>query len=78
MKTYLILYHNSDGENPLLVLQRLTGIGFKPVTGAYDLEYDHGRSVDIDDIMHLSIKVHETLRGSGVIYKFETVNLEEE
>jgi hypothetical protein len=76
MKTYLILYHHSEGENPLLVMQKLTGLGFKPITGAYDLEYDHGRPVDIDDIMHLSIKVHETLRGSGVFYKLETVPLE--
>ncbi len=72
MKTYLILFHHSEGENPLLVMQRLTGLGFKPITGAYDLEYDHKQPVDIDDIMHLSIKVHETLRGSGVFYKLES------
>jgi len=75
MKTYLILYHHSEGENPLLVMQKLTDLGFKPITGAYDLEYDHGGTIDIDDIMHLSIKVHETLRGSGVFYKLETVPL---
>ncbi|MFX1512656.1 MAG: hypothetical protein ACFFCQ_08730 [Promethearchaeota archaeon] len=78
MKTYLILWHSSEGENPRLVMQRLTGLGFKPITGHYDLEYDYGRRVTLEDIMALSVKVHETLRGSGVLYKLETVNLEED
>ncbi len=75
MKTYLILWHSSEGENPLFVMQKLTGLGFKPITGYYDLEYDHGKAVGIDDIMSLSIKIHETLKGSGVLYKLESVPL---
>ncbi|MFX0184529.1 MAG: hypothetical protein ACFE95_15720 [Candidatus Hodarchaeota archaeon] len=78
MKTFLILWHSSEGKNPLFVMQRLTGLGFKPVLGHYDLEFDHGRPVEIDDVMNLSIKVHETLRGSGILYKLETPSLEEE
>lgn len=78
MITYLILWHSSEGENPSEVLERLTGLGFKPITGYYDLEYDHGKSVGIDEIMDFSIKVHETLRGTGVLYKLETVNPSEE
>ncbi len=77
MKTYLILWHSSEGENPRLVMQRLTGLGFRPITGHYDLEYDHGRKVDLEDIMSLSVQVHETLRGSSVLYKLETVAEEE-
>ena len=72
MKTYLVLWHNSEGANPYEVMQALTGIGFKPVTGHYDLEYDHGQNVTVDDIMELAIKVHETLKGMNVLYKLET------
>ncbi len=77
MRTYLIIWHNSDGENPLTVLEKLTGMGFKPIKGYYDYEYDYERAVSIDDIMEFAIKVHETLRGTGVLYKLETVNDEE-
>ena len=76
MITYIVIWHSSEGENPLLVTERLTGLGFKPIIGYYDMEYDHGREVDLDEILSLSIKVHETLRGSGVLYKLETVTVE--
>ena len=78
MKTYLIIFHSSSGENPLLVMQRLTGLGFKPVTGKYDLEYDWRRDISVHDILELSIKIHETLKGTGVFYKLETPEFEEE
>lgn len=70
--TYLIIWHSSEGENPLKVKDRLTGLGFKPLTGYHDYEYDHGGIPSIDDILGLSIKVHETLKGSGVMYKLES------
>ena len=72
MKTYLILWHSSEGQNPMEVMERLTRIGFKPITGRYDLEYDHNKRVDVQEIMSLAIKVHETLKGSGALYKLET------
>ena len=72
MKTYLIIWHNSEGANPYEVMQALTSIGFKPVKGHYDLAYDHGNNIDVSDIMELAIKVHETLKGMNVLYKLET------
>lgn len=77
MITNLIIWHSSEGKNPPEVLQRLTGLGFRPVTGYYDFMYDHGKEVSINDIMEFSIKVHETLRGTGVLYKLETVTIED-
>ena len=76
MKTYLMIWHSAEGENPLEVMERLTRIGFKPVIGRYDLEYDHGRNVDVVEVMELSIKVHETLKGTGVLYKIETPDID--
>ncbi len=73
MKTYLIIWHSSEGENPLVVMRKLADLGFQPITGYYDMEYDHGRRVSIDDIMDFSRKVHQTLKGTGVMYKLESV-----
>ena len=78
MKTFLILFHSSAGENPLKVMQRLTSLGFQPSLGKYDLEFDWGRKVEVLDVLELSIKVHETLHNSGVFYKLETPSLDEE
>lgn len=72
MKTYLLLWHSSEGENPLEVMERLTRLGFKPVKGRYDLEYDHGKDVELIDIITLGNMVHETLKGTKVLYKIET------
>ncbi|MHA2250619.1 MAG: hypothetical protein ACXAD7_09655 [Candidatus Kariarchaeaceae archaeon] len=75
MKTYLLLFHSSEGESPYIVMEKLTRIGFKPIQGHYDLEYDHGKHIEIDDIMSLASHVHETLRGCKVFYKLESVPL---
>lgn len=72
MKTYLILWHSSEGVEPSNVVQKLTSIGFKHIKGQYDLEYDHERNVDVEEIMELGRKVHQTLKGTGVLYKMET------
>ncbi len=73
MKTYLLLFHSSEGEYPHIVMEKLTRIGFNPIRGHYDLEYDHGSHIEIDDIMRLATTVHETLRGCKVFYKLETI-----
>ncbi len=78
MKTYLLLFHYSEGETPFIVKEKLTRIGFKPIKGHYDLVYDHGSKVEIDDIMQLANQVHETLRGSKVFYKLETLSFVDE
>lgn len=78
MKTYLVVWHSSEGKNPLDVLERLSDLGFSPRTGYHDYEYDHGREIDMDALMQFSIKVHETLRGTGVLYKLETLNPHDE
>lgn len=72
MKTYILIWHSSEGENPLQVMERLTRIGFKPVRGKYDLEFDHGTEVELIDIITLGNMVHETLNGTKVLYKLET------
>ncbi|MCY3412610.1 MAG: hypothetical protein INQ03_13310 [Candidatus Heimdallarchaeota archaeon] len=78
MKTYLLLWHSSEGDNPLVVKEKLTRMGFKPIMGHYDLVYDHKKTIDLVELMTLANQVHETLRGSNVLYKLETVPLGED
>lgn len=72
MKTYLTMMFNSEGANPVEVVERLRGLGFKPVRGVPDHVYDWGRDVDIEDILQIATSVHETLKGSKVFYQLHT------
>jgi len=73
MKTYLILWFNSEGAEPATVMERLLAMGFKPIKGHYDHVYDWGREATLDEILQLGNAVHETLKGLKVMYKLETV-----
>lgn len=73
MKTYLTIWFNSEGASPSEVAERLQAIGFKPVRGYYDHVYDWKRRAALEEILELSNKIHETLKGLKVLYKLETV-----
>ena len=73
MKTYLILWFSSEGAEPRVVIEKLLSIGFKPVRGYYDLAYDWGKEATMEEVLMLSNAIRETIRGSNVMYKMETV-----
>ncbi len=74
MKTYLTIWFNSEGAEPMVVVERLLAMGFKPIKGHYDHVYDWQRDdVELDEVLRLGNKVHETLKGFKVLYKLETV-----
>ncbi|UCH01793.1 MAG: hypothetical protein JSV20_08135 [Candidatus Bathyarchaeota archaeon] len=73
MKTYLMIWFNSEGAEPQIVVQKLQGIGFKPMRGPYDHVYEWVEDVDLDKILQLGNTIHETLKGLKVLYKLETV-----
>ncbi|MBI1973614.1 hypothetical protein HYS54_02270 [Candidatus Micrarchaeota archaeon] len=72
MKTYLLVWFNSEGRKSSEITKRLTGLGFKVTKGAYDYEYDWKRNADLEEIFSLSDKVHETLRGCNAYFKVES------
>ena len=72
MKTYLTVWFNSEGAGPVEVVERLRSFGFKPLRGYHDHVYDWKRDVDLGDILQLTDKIHETLKGLKVLYKIET------
>ncbi len=73
MKTYLIIWFNSEGSEPTVVVERLLAMGFKPIKGRYDHVYNWRRDVELDEVLRLGNAVHETLKGCKVLYKLEIV-----
>ncbi len=74
MKTYLVLWFNSNGSLPSEIDRSLMSLGFQPVQGNYDYVYVWGNNVDLADILKFTDKIHMTLKGTGVMFKTETVN----
>ena len=72
MKTYLTLWFSSEGAGPVEVVERLRSLGFEPLSGYHDHVYDWKRNVELADILQLTDKIHETLKGLNVLYKIET------
>ena len=74
MKTYLIIWVNSEGGKPSDISDRLLSMGFQPVEGEYDYCYHWDSRADVDDIIKFGDQVQNTLRGSGVLFKLETIS----
>ena len=72
MKTFLLIWFNSNGASPSDVNRRLMSLGFKPMQGPYDYVYDWGNNVDVDEILRFGDKVHLSLQDSGVLFKIES------
>ncbi len=74
MKTYLMLWFNSNGAFPSEVNRSLMSLGFKPVQGNYDYVYEWEDNVDLNEILLFTDKIQMTLNGTGVMFKTETIN----
>ncbi len=73
MKSYLIVWFNSEGGMPSEITQRLMSMGFKAIQGEYDYVYEWGDSVNTDDILQIGDKVQHTLKGLNVMFKIESI-----
>jgi hypothetical protein len=74
MKTYLIVWFNSEGSKPSDVSERLLSMGFRPMEGEYDYIYNWDSHADIHDIIKIGDQVQNTLKGSGALFKLETIS----
>ena len=74
MKTFLIIWFNSEGAKPSDVTERLLSMGFRPIEGEYDYIYEWDSHTNIDDIIKFGDLVQNTLKGSGALFKFETIS----
>lgn len=74
MKSYLMVWFNSEGGRPSEVTQRLMSMGFKPIKGSYDYVYEWDDRVNVDEILRIGDKIQLTLKGLDVMFKLETVD----
>jgi len=73
MKTYLLVWFDSNGPSPTKIIERLTSLGFNPIKGRYDFEYSWPKPPKSDELFTIIDKVHQTLKGTNVMFKVETV-----
>lgn len=73
MKTYLVLFFNSEGADPIDVMKKANSLGFETVVGAHDLVYEWDNEPSEEDILVMGNKVRKTLKGCNVFFKLETV-----
>ena len=73
LKTYLMIWFNSEGAKPKTVVDKLQEMGFKPMRGPYDHVYEWTKEADLEKILQLGNTIHKTLKGLKVLYKLETV-----
>ena len=73
MKTYLVLFFNSEGADPTDVMHKANSLGFETVVGAHDLVYEWEDEPSDKVILELGNKVKNVLNGTKVMFKLETV-----
>ncbi len=73
MRTYLKVTFNSEGAQPSEIVARLQSLGFKPITGAYDMMYEWDDGADVEDAIWFADKIHATLKGYNVMFQIETI-----
>ncbi len=74
MKTYIKITFHSEGANPSEIMSRLESLGFKPITGMYDMVYEWDNGATVKDAIWFADKVHETLKGYDVLFQLETIS----
>ncbi len=73
VRTYLTLWFNSDGESPSKVIELLTSIGFKAMSGNYDLEYIWDKSPSTDEVLNLGDLVQKKLKGTKTVFAMDSL-----
>lgn len=73
MLTYVTIMFDSDGSRPSEIFDALLNMGFQPTTGSYDGVFKWDKRATLDDAIYLADKVYLTLKGTGAIFKLETI-----
>jgi len=69
MRLYIQLYFDSNGTNPLEVLDQMKELGFDPVVGDYDFAKDYESP---DEYKKIIGDINDALQGTGVRYRLTT------
>ena len=71
-KTYLKLYFSSEGPDPMEVIDKVKGIGFKAVVGNFDFVIEFDTPEEYGGIL---AALHETLRGTNTRFTLTSKEL---
>lgn len=69
MRLYIELSFNSDGTNPLEILDMMKELDFDPVVGKYDFAKDYETPEEYKNIVN---ELTETLKDTRVRYRLTT------
>lgn len=73
MKTYITIFFNSEGGRPSEVVDQLVQLGFKPISGPYDMVYEWPQKANVEDAINFADQIQIALEGLGVFFKTETI-----
>ena len=71
MRTYLVVWFNSEGGKPSDITQRLLSMGFIPQEGQYDYVYEWSSEASVDDILHAARGILRKKGRLALIYPAE-------
>ena len=74
MRTYVRMTFHSEGASPLAVLEAMRGLGFEEAMGIHDFVYKWKDRTTIDEVIQLTTKMHERLKGLDVSYEITTIS----
>lgn len=74
MLTYITITFSADGSRPSAIFDALHNMGFQPTTGNYDGVFKWDKKATLDDAIYLADQVYLTLKGTGALFKLETVD----
>jgi len=72
MKTYLLVYHSSEGAKPSEVVERVKSVGFQVMKGYYDFVYEWDEQHSVEEVLRIADVLHGVLKGTGTTFKLET------
>ncbi len=74
MHSYVDLYFTPESRSPIEISERLKAVaGLSFIMGPHDLVFDWEHESDFQERLS---KIHEALKGTGVLYRIETVTEE--
>lgn len=69
----MTVWFTTYGAKPSEITRKLERLGFKPVKGNYDYEYEWSKNIDINEILETGDRIQDALKGCNVLFKLETV-----
>jgi hypothetical protein len=73
MRTYLLLYLDSEGGRYSEVAEVLEDLGFRPhEEGGYDFVYDWGREPTVAESLEFADRVQAAIHGTGTYFRLES------